>query len=76
MQSCYHYDDDFDADDDDDLYDLKRSMGKGNMMVEFFSAEIEFNVCRYRSWRFKTSIFASFKHHHMDHQNHHKASSS
>ena len=37
-------------DDDDDFADLNKSIGKGNMMVEFFSAEIEFNVCRYRSW--------------------------
>merc|ERR1719352_62113 len=27
------------------------SMGRGKMMVEFFSAEIEFKVCRYLSWR-------------------------
>ena len=31
-------------DDDDDFADLNKSIGKGNMMVEFFSAEIEFNV--------------------------------
>ena len=27
----------------------KSSIGNGNMMVEFFSALIEFNVCKYRS---------------------------
>ena len=42
------YNDQFDNHDD-----LKRSMGKGKMMVEFFSAEIEFNVCKYRSCWFK-----------------------
>ena len=34
------------TDDDYDLANLKRSMGKGKMMVEFFSAEIEFRVCK------------------------------
>ena len=34
------------ATDDYDFANLKRSMGKGKMMVEFFSAEIEFRVCK------------------------------
>ena len=29
---------------------VKRSTGKGKMMVEFFSALMEFRVCRYRSY--------------------------
>ena len=28
---------------------LNKSIGRGNMMVEFFSAEMELRVCRYRS---------------------------
>lgn len=27
-----------------------KSIGRGKMIVEFFSAEIVFSVCRYRSW--------------------------
>ncbi len=26
-------------------------MGSGNMIVEFFSAEMVLRVCKYRSWR-------------------------
>lgn len=34
-----------------DIKDCSKSMGRGKMMVEFFSAEIVLRVCRYRSWR-------------------------
>lgn len=30
--------------------EANKSIGKGNTIVEFFSAEIVFNVWRYRSW--------------------------
>ena len=30
---------------------LRKSTGRGKMIVEFFSAEIEVSVCKYRSWR-------------------------
>ena len=33
----------------DAVHCVSRSTGKGKMMVEFFSALIEFRVCRYRS---------------------------
>jgi hypothetical protein len=33
------------------INDCNRSIGKGKMMVEFFSVAMVAKVCKYRSWR-------------------------